>query len=493
MSAPRVIVIGAGMGGLAAALDLAADGLEVTLLERHERIGGKMREVDVDGQGIDSGPTVFTMRWIFEDLFAHAGTRLEAELGLRPASLLARHAWLDGGRLDLFADVEQSVAAISAFAGPRDGEAYRRFVRQAGDLFDTLDKSFMRAERPGPLRLGLAVGLHGLPALLGTSPFKSLWKALNGHFQDPRLVQLFSRYATYCGSSPMLAPATLILIAEAERRGVWLVEGGMQRLAETLARLFEARGGTLRIGAGVERIETTGGRVSGVVLEAGDYLPAEAVVFAGDTRALAEGLLGPAVRNATPPPGKPRSLSALTLSLRAQVSDFPLAYHTVFFGDDYPGEFDHIFNQASVHPRPTVYVCAQDRGNEHAPTAAGAERLFCLMNAPARRLDAAELPRLEAVCREHLAAHGLQLEGESTATVRTTPNEFDAMFPATDGALYGRPTHGWAGSFTRPGSRSRIRGLYLAGASVHPGAGIPMATQSGRLAAASLRQDFQLR
>ena len=490
---PRVVVVGAGMGGLAAALELASAGAAVTLLERHATPGGKMREVHAGGTGIDSGPTVFTMRWVFDELFAAAGSELGDHLALQPADLLARHAWLDGSRLDLYPDVERSAAAIEAFAGGREAEAYRRFARHSRRVFETLDRPFMRVERPGVFGLVRALGLRRLPDLLAINAFRSLWSELGRHFADPRLRQLFARYSTYCGSSPFRAPATLMLIAHAERAGVWKVRGGMQRLAEALADAAAAAGAVLRYGCHVARVLTDErGRACGVELGDGERVPADVVVFNGDAAALAGGLLGDEARRAVPARvAPPSSLSALTLSARARARGFPLAYHTVFFGDDYPDEFDSIFARGSMTETPTIYVCAQDRDAE-APAGDGAERIFCLANAAPGDMDDATVAR----CRDRVLAtldrHGLSLEPVDGSLATTAPPDFDALFPATGGALYGQPTHGWHSSFVRPGSRSRLRGLYLAGGSVHPGPGVPMAALSGRLAADSVMADLGL-
>ena len=484
MSAPHVIVVGAGIGGLSSALDLAARGARVTLFEQHDAPGGKMRQVDVGGRRIDSGPTVFTMRWIFDDLFAEAGLDLDEHLELVPADLLARHSWPDRSRLDLFADPRRTANAIREFSGAGEAEAYLRFAIQSGEIFDTLDLSFMRAQRPGPVELSARLGLFKLKALLDTKPFVTLWNELGRTFGDARLQQLFGRYATYCGSSPFLAPATLMLIAHAERLGVWYVRGGMQSLADTLAERAEAFGAELLFGEPVERILTYEGRASGVQLVSGDAVTADAVVFNGDTRALADGLLGDGVLDAVPRVATHEpSLSAVTWSMVAEAHGFPLAHHTVFFGDHYADEFDAVFSREDVTAAPTVYVCAQDRRDETAPAEGEPERLLCLVNAPAVPLDDDALNEAEARLIGVLANQGLSLSFDNGGAVRTGPGEFAAMFPATDGALYGRPTHGWLGSFRRPGSRARVKHLYFAGGSVHPGAGVPMTAMSGRLAA----------
>lgn len=486
----RVVVVGAGIGGLSAAVDLGASGFDVTLFERASVPGGKMRELAPGGVAVDSGPTVFTMRWVFERLYTRAGTSLGDELSLHPAATLARHRWLDGSQLDLFPDVEQSAAAIEDFAGTGEANGYRRFAVATERIFDTLNETFMQREKPGPLALSLAFGVGGLPRLYATRPFRTLWADLGRYFADPRLRQLFARYATYTGSSPFAAPATLSLIAHVERDGVFYVDGGMQRLAESLASVARRTGVELRFGTGIARIETRNGAVSGVVTDGDEFVAADAVVFNGDVLALTRGALGPDVKRAVASrDAEPRSLSALTYSLLADVKGFPLDHHTVFFGDDYPAEFDALFHRGEIHPRPTVYVCAQDRESTRA--AQDAERLFVLVNAPARRMSEGDLAATEDAVRRTLSGAGLDLQLDGPASLRFTPNDFAERFPETDGAIYGWPTHGMFGSFRRHGSRARIGGLYLAGGSVHPGPGVPMTALSGQIAAEALREDLR--
>ncbi len=492
MADKRVVIVGAGAGGLAAAIDLAASGHAVTVVEKAATPGGKMRQVIVDGTAIDAGPTVLTMRWVFDELFAGAGTTLDAHLTLRPASVLARHAWSADERLDLHADLERSIAAIGAFAGSREADGYRSFAERARKMFETLDRPFIRSQRPRLDQLVAAFGLFGLGSLKQISPFNILWHALGEHFRDPRLRQLFGRYATYCGSSPYLAPATLMLVAHVEREGVWLVEGGLHALAKAMAALAAAKGAIFRHGAAVTGIETARGAVQSVLLETGERLAADAIVLNADVAALTSGLFGAALAQAAPRIARDeRSLSAVTFAMRAVPSGFPLEHHNVFFARDYAAEFDAVFRDKRVPPEPTVYICAQDRRpGEAAPL--GAERLLCLVNAPAtgdsHPLSVEEIARCESSMQATLARCGLTLE--SLATVTTDPAGFETLSPATGGALYGPASHGWRASFRRAGARTRVPGLYLAGGSAHPGPGVPMAATSGRLAAAALTADL---
>lgn len=500
-------MVGAGVGGLVAALQLASQGVRVTVVERAEAPGGKMRQVMAGGAAIDAGPTVFTMRWVFEEIFAAAGVRLEDRISLSPLNTLARHAWRGGSRLDLHADREQSAEAIGHFAGPAEARRFVAFCEQARKVYATLEKPYIRSPRPTLLGLGAGLGPRGLAVLAGLGPFASLWRSLARHFHDPRLQQLFGRYATYCGASPFEAPATLMLIAQVEMDGVWQVHGGMHALARALADLATERGADLLFGRQCTEIVVRGGRVCGVkLLDPGAstsdarVLDADAVVFNGDVAALADGLLGAEVTRAVPAtPRSERSLSALTWALHARASGFPLVRHNVFFDDDYASEFDDIFRRGRLPQRGTVYVCAQDQTDADAPPwpSDRPQRLLCLVNAPAngdgRAFTSTEIDACEKDRFALLAHCGLQIErplsGSLSGTaqaVRTGPAEFETLFPATGGALYGQASHGWMASFRRPGSSCRVPGLFLAGGSVHPGPGVPMAAMSGRLAAATL-------
>ena len=346
--------------------------------------------------------------------------------------------------------------------------------------------------RPQPGFLGLAknAGASDLAAMAAAQPFNSLWNVLGRFFSDQRLRQLFGRYATYYGSSPFAAPATLMLIAYVEQLGVWRVRGGLTALTETLATVAAELGAEIHFDYPVARINLKGQRVGGVDLANGERLAASAVVVNADVNALASGFLGDDVRTAVAaiPEGQ-RSLSAITWAGRAACA-VPLQCHNVAFSEDYRKEFDELGGERGVARQPTVYVHAPDS----ARTEPGhAQRLFLLINAAARgdRRPLSEAQRREAqrAVEQQLADCGMGLDTELSEFEMTTPSDFARRYPATGGALYGRATHHWTTPFRRPSSRTRIAGLYVAGGSAHPGAGVPMAALSGQLAADCVTAD----
>jgi 1-hydroxycarotenoid 3,4-desaturase len=479
----RAIVIGGGVGGLAAAIRLARAGLTVRLLERADAVGGKLREIELGGRRLLGGPSVLTMRGVFEELFGGA-EQMAARLHLVPVEPLCRHFFADGSQLDVYADEERSRAAIERFAGPASARGYLAWRRHAARIFEIVRGPFM--ERPIP-PVWEMMSPRALLQMTQIDAFRTLWKALESFFPDPRLRQLFGRYATYNGSSPFHAPATLAVIAHVENAwGVFACEGGIYRLAEALGDQARALGVEIQTGAEVEALVLRGSRVVGV-RAGGEPQLADVVVANCDVADVYERLLGkPGERLAAKYAAEELSLSAYVLVAVAPRAPLGLAHHNVFFSGDYRREFDALLDARRPPDDPTLYVCAEDRLDPRAAVPE-TERLFLLTNAAP--LDArgatvdwsAEAERCRARIHAVLGRHRWTLSPEHSAEL--TPRDFAARFPRSRGAIYGLASNGMTSAFKRPPNRvPGIAGLYLAGGTVHPGAGLPMVALSAKIA-----------
>ena len=482
---PRAIVIGAGIAGLAAALRLATSGMQVTLLERHNHPGGKIRTLASAAGPVDAGPTVLTMRHVFDDLFACAGTRLKDHVTLVPQSILARHFWPDGSKLDLHADPLLTRDAIAAFAGNAAADEFMRFNRRTQQLFDAFDAPMMQA--PAPKMRDMVPHVLKQPQLIAAmAPLSTLKTSLGRAFSDPRLAQLFGRYATYVGGAPHLSPAILSLIWQAEAAGVWVVEGGMHKLAHAIAKLARHAGVDIRYNTHVDRIKTTDRRAVGVEIDGSYLLEADAILYAGDPRALATGSMGADLTVVAPQTAKlPRSFSARVHSFAATPQGHDLSHHNVFFAADPDREFRELM-AGHMPADPTLYLCAEDRG--HGTEIPEVERFEMISNAPATdtHTPPQEIEKWHQQIMQQMADMGVTFTPVPTAATLTTPQDFATLFPETLGALYGQTPHGLTAALQRPTAQTPIAGLWLAGGGTHPGAGVPMATLSARHAAEAI-------
>lgn len=466
------IVIGAGVGGLAASINMARAGVAVRLYERGATAGGKLREIDVGGEKIAAGPTVLTMRWVFDELF---DGRLDDEVTLVPVDPLCRHFFDDGSRLDLFVDEQRSRDAITQFAGRRDADGYSRYRKHAAKIYEIVRGPFMEQAVPSLFDMLSPRALWQMTQIDG---MRTLWRALEEFFADARLRQLFGRYATYNGSSPFHAPATLAVIAHVEHAyGIFAVDGGIVRLAEALERRARALGVAIEYDSDVGRIETDGARAIGV--RVGGRLERADCVIANCDVADALGRLlegAPAADKARRKyEAEELSLSAYLLLTVGARTNLPLVHHNVFFSGDYQREFEELIARRRPPDDPTIYVCAESN-----------ERHYFLSNAPP--LDGrgaidwtSESPRCRARIERVMARHGWTLAPR--ASYELSPVEFAARFPSSRGALYGLASNSRMAAFKRPANTvPGIARLYLCGGSVHPGAGLPMVALSARIA-----------
>jgi diapolycopene oxygenase len=485
----HVIVIGAGLGGLAAAARLAHAGFRVTVLEKNETVGGKMNLRQNKGYTFDTGPSLLTMPFVLKELFEDVGRRMEDFLDLVPLNPICRYFWPDGSTLDAVPDrggMQERLAQFSA----QDAASFPLFLQHGRRLYDATAEPFLfQAFRSLGARDFLR-NFRFLPNLLMIDAMRTHHQAVASFFEDPRIQQLFDRFATYNGSSPYYAPATLLMIPYIELvLGGWYIRGGMYQLAINLRRLAEECGAEMRTGSAVSRIVVKGNRIRGVTLESGKMETADAVISNADIEYTEQVLLGG--NGPSRIRGRP-SMSGFVVMLGIR-NRFPhLGHHTVFFSRDYREEFAALVDRKEMPQDPTVYICNTSIVDpSHAPP--DGSNLFIMANAPplgaenneSRLAWRTRAPVYRDLILRKLSTMGLCIdEREIEVESFITPEDFARRTNAVRGSIYGLSSNTKTGAFLRPGNKStRFRHLYFAGGSVHPGGGIPLVLLSGKLAA----------
>jgi phytoene desaturase len=467
----RVVVIGAGVGGLTVAIRLAEAGHQVVVHEQSAVAGGKLGGYRRDGFAFDTGPSLLTLPQVFTGL----------DIPLEPLDPVVRHMFPDGSVLDSSPDPDVFRARILDAFGAAAAADWTRFWRRAERIWEASWRSVLRRPvTPGSLAaLSWRVG-----DLAAIAPWRSLRSLGLQYLRDPRLRMMLDRYATYTGTDPRRAPAALAAIPYAEMAfGGWYVPGGLHSIADALERRCAALTVPIVYESEVTRIEA-GDSVTGVRLESGAVQPADVVVSDVDALTTYRDLLPTPARLAAL---TDRSLAGFVLLLGVRGSTPTLAHHTVFFPKNYNAEFDAVFGGAGSRARlasdPAIFIT---RADDPAVRPEGHEAWFVLVNAPrhGRAWSAVDWsrPGLADAYRDHLlatlAARGLDVRDRLVFAETRTPLDLATATGAPGGAIYGT-----AGGLLRPPNRGPVKGLWLVGGSTHPGGGLPMVTLSAQIVA----------
>ena len=502
----RVAVVGGGMGGLAAAVHLAAAGADVRLFEAGPTVGGKLNRRVIGHPGrpgerfhFDTGPSLLTLPFVFEELFAAAGADLRDRLDLVRLDPVSRFAWPDGATLELRRDRDDTLDSVRRLA-PRDVDGFAAFLDRGRRVWDLSADLFLRHAPEQLMNQGLGprqgLGLLTVPFRIGM--FGRYGKLVDRHVRDERLRAVLYQYATYSGASPWKAPATLCVIPHAETHfGGWYVRGGLYRLAEATRDLAVELGAEIHVDAPVRRIVVENNRAAGVELDDGERFDADAVVCNADVVSAYRDLVPEADRphwptaklDALDPGG-----SGMVLLLGVDGPLPAVAHHQKFMPDDYAGpdgDLRAMFDHGTTPADPCVYVC---RSTATDPSAAppGCENLFVLVSAPPVHGKGAAIDwdvegpryrdRVIGILERRCGLTGLS--GRIVAEDRWTPPDLTRLYRANAGGIYGVGGNGRAAAFLRPPNRDRkVRNLFFAGGATHPGGGLPLVTLGGKIAA----------
>ena len=490
----RIVVIGAGMGGMAAAARLRVKGHAVTVVEASDTHGGKLGTVRRDGFAFDTGPSLFTIPAVYRDLFLKTGAPLEDSVELVALDPGFTYRFADGSTLPMpGAGVGRGAAAMGEAFGGHAAEEWRTLMERAGQMWAVTRRPFLESPLTGA---GDLIPLaRDLRAVRTVAPWQTLRSMGRRTLGDWRARQVFDRYATYSGSDPRRAPAVLATIPYVEATfGAWHIAGGLRSLGDALATRLDERGVPIRLSTRATRILLSGERVSGVEVEGGEVLPADVVVANADASTVYGSLLGdrapkdPVKRLARATP----SLSGFVLLLAVEGRTPGLTHNNVWFPREYDREFDAIFGrEPGPVDDPTIYACVPD---DPAMRPEGSEAWFVLVNAP-RHSDGGRVPGTidwdapgrAAAYADHvlarLAERGTDLRGRILWREVRTPADLERATGAPGGAIYGTSSNGARAAFLRPQNASPIPGLFLVGGSAHPGGGLPLVGMSAEIVA----------
>ncbi|MEM1022534.1 MAG: FAD-dependent oxidoreductase [Myxococcota bacterium] len=477
-------VIGAGLGGLSAAIHAAHRGAEVTLLEAGPAPGGKAGVVEVEGIQIDTGPSLLTLPEIFEELWAMApkpGTP-RPELRVHGGHFLYR--FHDGTSFRVHPEPAETLAEAERVFGATARNELCAYLEYAERIWTEAAPHFVMGQAPSMTSI-MKLGVSGLSSVRHIDPMRTMWAAIKKQVQDPRLRWILARYATYNGSDVRKAPATLNCIAHVEMGiGGLGVQGGVQAVVHSLVDIARDLGVVIDYERPVRGLRRRGARVTGVETDDGP-VEADAVVANCDANHVRRWVDIPKAKGEVP------SMSALNLVIRARRrADRPA--HQVLFPEAYLQEFEDIFDRDRHPVNPTVYMCAPEKAHGRTGWPED-EPLFVMANAPAEPKGQKRSPRihegLEARMLERLMAFEM-IDSDDRVVWRRTPADLAARFPDTRGAIYGAASNGTWSAFQRPSNRVKgVRSLYLASGSAHPGGGMPLAVLSGKEAVRCLWED----
>jgi phytoene desaturase len=477
----RLIVVGAGLGGLSLALRASHAGWDVTVFERSSTPGGKMNYYESDGFRFDTGPSLITLPQVFLQLFEECEVPHE-HLRFHRLQPLTQYRFADGSRIE-YPDTLPGLSSMLEHHEPDGGKGFWQLLATAAKLFELSEQTFFRTV---PTELPSGAELRALLRSLRWFPLRHAWgnyaKTVARLIHSPQLRQIFYRYPTYVGSSPYHSPATLLVIPYLElMHGGWYPEGGLYQIVKTIVGALGQRGVAIHTNAEVRAIVHRNGRVEGVQLASGDVISGDVVVFNGDVTT-ADGLLGFSQRGSD---RRVRSMSGVVflLGLRRRLPD-DVFHHTIAFSSDYRREFDELFERGEFPTEPTVYLNVTSK-TDRSTAPEGCETLFVMANAPAldgtRWEDA--IPMLWERMATVLHARGIPID-DSDIVVRSvwTPETFERVYGMPGGSIYGLASHSYRTAFLRPSMRDRrVRGVYYVGGSTHPGGGTPMVVLSSKL------------
>lgn len=482
----NVIVIGGGLGALSGAIRLAKMGFDVQLFEQNEKLGGKMGEFTDKNYRFDTGPSLLTMNFVIDELFNFAGFNRPDLLEFVSVDPICRYFFPDNSIIDTSSNLDNMLESIRKIA-PQDVNSYLKFIKYCEQIYDLTADIFLFTPIHEIRKLIKKTNLNTLINLYKMDPFRTMHKSVSSFFTDQRFIQIFDRYATYNGSDPFEAPATLNIISYVEYvLGGYYIKGGMYRLVDTLENIAYKLGVKIYKSTRVDKILWSDSNVSGVKIN-NEFIHANYILCGADVINTYDHLIEGKERKQKKLNNLEPSISGMVYLWGINKKNPSFLHHNIIFSEDYKKEFYQIFKEQKAPDDPTIYISITSKTDpEHAPE--NSENWFVLLNMPYltsknEHLWKTEINRMREVIFTKLRKIGIDISNNIEVEKVYTPRDFYHLYSSNRGSIYGVSSNSRSMAFRRHPNRSRdIDGLYFAGGSVHPGGGIPLVLSSGRLA-----------
>ena len=487
-----VAVIGSGVAGLSAAIRLALQGKQVVVFEQNAYTGGKITAFEKQGYRFDMGPSLFTVPHLVDELFELAGKTPSNYFQYHTHNEVCRYFWLDGKQITLFPSVDRNVEAITTVFGTESGKRVRKYFDDARNKFELTAPFFLESSlhkmktylSPRVLKVVSEIPRLGL--------FSTLDDQNKRYFKEPKLVQLFNRYATYNGSSPYQTPGIMQMISHLEHgMGTHFPVGGMHAISQSLTKLAQELGVQFELNAKVERILLEKKQVRGLVVNSAERM-FDIVVCNSDIKHAYHKLLPKNMRRPKKTLAQEPSSSALIFYWGIGQTFPVMDLHNIIFSEDYKEEFHRISSNGPFWEDPTIYVHISNRLEVNdAPK--GKDSWFVMVNVPydqgqdwediVGKVRRKIIERISSVLGKDIAP---LIETEEILT----PPQIHSRTSSVGGALYGTSSNERMAAFLRHSNKSSsVKGLYFCGGSVHPGGGVPLCILSGKIAAEWIEED----
>lgn len=484
MPPQKAFIIGAGIAGIAAAIRLAVKGYAVDVFEANNYPGGKLTEFTQNGYRFDAGPSLFTMPQYVDELFKLAGKKPKDHFNYKKLDVVCQYFYEDGTQLTAYADADKFAEEITDKTS-ESSASIKKHISNSRNIYNITNHVFLQRslhQLKTFLKWDTVRSILRLPQI---DAMRTMHKANKSFFKNERLVQLFDRYATYNGSNPYTAPATLNVIPHLEQHfGAYFPEGGMHSITTTLIDLATSLGVKFNYNSPVDELVLDGDKVIGIKVN-GDLIKSDLVISNMDVWFTYKKLLK-AHPNLHPQKilQQERSSSALIFYWGIKKQFTKLDLHNIFFSADYKAEFEHIWKEQDIHHDPTVYLNISSKLKpDDAPESH--ENWFTMINVPAN--TGQDWDKLIADARKNIIAKLSRLLGEDISKLIATesildPRSIESKTSSYQGSLYGTSSNSQFAAFLRHANKSsKIKGLYFCGGSVHPGGGIPLCLLSAKI------------